>query len=286
MIDGASNTSGIGISVSPGTNRSASISYVTLQNTGGHGISVTNGTFNIGQGVTVKNAGTAAKRRDGLNITSGTVRINVTAGQATTSFLNNTQHGIYVTGSGVLNVTGVPVLSPAPNGQGTVVVSGNFSTGVRIFEAPGTGLSTIDGLVSWANTASGLRVYGGSKVKVRNSVFLANGANGVYVTSYDGTAAGNDLSQIDLGTAADKGRNTIQALLGSNPDITGLCVAMSGGMGSLTLRAVGNVFAGPTDCGSVTGVPLLRAPTCSGFVDVGVVLTVGTTVTVDASGCL
>jgi len=285
-IDGASNTSGIAIGVAPGAGKAAALSYVTVENTGGNGIAVSNGVLSIGQGVTVTNAGTSAKRRDGLNIGGGAVRIAVAAGQAPTSFLNNTQHGIYVTGAGVLSVTGVPVTLPAPNGQGTVVVSGNFSAGVRIFEAPGAAAqSTLDGLVAWANPSSGLRVYGGSKVKVRNGVFLANGGNGVYVTSYDGTAAGNDLSQLDFGTAADPGRNTLQALLGSNPDVTGVCVSMAPNRGALTLHAAGNVFAGPVDC-STSMAPLLRAPTCSGFVDVGVVISAGTAVTVDASGCL
>jgi hypothetical protein len=203
--------------------------------------------------------------------------------EAPTSFLDNTQHGIYVTGTGTLSVTGTPVLPP--NGHGTVVVSGNFSAGVRLFEAQGGAPSTLEGLVAWANPSSGLRVYGGSRLKVRKSVFLANGANGVYVTSYDGSAAGNDLSQIDLGTVADPGHNTLQASLGSNPDVTGLCVSMSPGVDAFTLHAAGNIFAGPLDCTRVLPppAPVLRAQTCSGFVDVGVVL--GTTVVVDTAGC-
>jgi hypothetical protein len=283
-IDGSSNTSGIAIGVAPGTGKAAALSYVTIQNTGGNGVAVSNGVVAIGQGVTVQNAGTSTKRRDGLNIGGGTVHIAVAAGEAPTSFLNNTQHGIYVTGAGVLTISGVPVTPP--NGQGTVVASGNFSAGVRIFEAPGAAAqSTIGGLVAWANPSSGLRVYGGSKLKVRNSVFLANGANGVFVTSYDNTSAGNDLSQLDLGTVGAPGHNTLQALLGSNPDVTGVCVSMSANMGALTLHAAGNVFAGPIDC-STSILPILRAPTCSGFVDVGVVTALGTTVTVDAAGCI
>ena len=46
-------------------------------------------------------------------------------------------------------------------------------------------LSTINGLVAWQNAQNGLRLYGGEKVKVRNSVFLANVLNGVYVTAFD-----------------------------------------------------------------------------------------------------
>ena len=293
LIDGSSNTSGIAIGVAPGTTKTAGLQYVTVQNTGGNGIAVSNGVLKIGQGVTVKNAGTTTTRRDGLNIGGGTVHIAVAAGQAPTSFLNNTQHGIYVTGAGVLTVAGVPVTPP--NGQGTVVTMGNFSSGVRIFEAPGVGAqSTLAGRVAWANASTGLRVYGGSKLKLRNSVILANPTNGVYVTSFDNTAAGNDLSQLDLGTVADPGHNTLQAALGSNPDVAGVCVSMAAAQDALklradalTLHAAGNVFAGPIDCATASLPPplLLRAPTCSGFVDVGVALALGTTVTVDTSGC-
>ena len=205
-IDGASQTSGIGIGVSPGSGKAASLSYVTVQNTGGHGIAVSNGTLAIGQGVTVTGAGTALKRRDGLNIAGGLVNIMVTSGQAPTAFNNNTQHGIYVTGAGVINITGFPVTVPAPNGQGTVVANGNALAGLRIFEAPGNAaFSTVNGLVAWQNAQNGLRLYGGGKVKVRNSVFLANVLNGVYVTPYEANAAGNDLSQLDLGTALGSG---------------------------------------------------------------------------------
>jgi hypothetical protein len=284
-LDGSSNTSGVGIGVAPGTGKTSSLTYVTVQNTGGHGILVTNGTLNLGQGVTAQGAGTAAKKRDGLNVSGGTVNINVGSGQAPTSFLANTEHGIYVTGAAVLNVSAVPVFSPAPNGQGTVVVSGNANAGVHIFEAPGAaGTSTLSGLVSWGNQASGLKIYGGSKLKVRNSVFLNNGTNGVYILNFNTIASGNDLSQIDLGTTADLGGNYLQALLGSNPDLTGLCVTMSAGMGALSLKAAGNVFAGPTNC-AVTSASLVRFPYCTSYVDIGVVPQTGTTVTVDASNC-
>jgi hypothetical protein len=285
ILDGSTNTSGIGIGVAPGNNKTAILTYVTVQNTGGHGIVVTNGTLNVGQGVTSKGAGTAVKKRDGLNISGGTVNINVGSGQAPTSFLNNTQHGIYVTGAAVLNINGSPVVSPSPNGQGTVVVGGNANAGVHIFEAPGAAaMSAVNGLVSWGNLLSGMKIYGGSKVKVRNSVFLNNATNGLYVLAFSATGAGNDLSQIDLGTSADHGGNYLQALIGSSPDLTGVCVSMSSGMGALSLKAAGNIFAGPTDC-SVSSAALVRSTNCSGFVDLGVVSQSGTTVTVDASSC-
>ncbi|HEY0870160.1 MAG TPA: hypothetical protein VGD55_07160, partial [Acidothermaceae bacterium] len=164
-IDGNANTSGIGIAVSPGSGKTASISYVTVQNTGGDGIAVANGTLNIFQGVTVTNAGSAAKHHDGMNLSGGTVNIGVMAGQATTSFSNNTEHGIYVTGRAVLNVVGVPVTSPAPNGQGTVIANNNGFDGLEIFETPfAAGQSSIIGLVAWGNRKHGIQLFGGEKV--------------------------------------------------------------------------------------------------------------------------
>jgi len=284
-IDGGSNTSGIGIGVSPGSGRSAALSYVAVRMTGGHGIAVSNGTLAIGPGVTATGAGTALKRRDGLNIAGGTVNIAVASGQAEVAFNNNTQHGLYVTGSGIVNITGVPITTPAPNGQGTVTANGNAFAGLRIFESPGAAaLSSIDGLVAWANVQNGLRLYGGARTRVRGSVFLNNGLNGVYLTAFDGTAPGNDLSQIDLGRAGSPGRNHIQALLGSGPDLAGLCVAMSGGMGGLTLSAQGNVFAGPTDC-TMSSAGIVRSVVCGGYVDLGVLPALGTTITVDVAMC-
>ena len=135
---------------------------------------------------------------------------------------------------------------PAPNGQGTVVASGNGFAGLRIFEAPGAAaVSTVNGLVGWQNAQNGLRLYGGGRVKVRNSVFLANVLNGVYVTGSDGTDAGNDLSQIDLGSVSDAGRNVLQAAVGSMPDLAGLCVGMSTGRGLLTLVGARQRVRGP-----------------------------------------
>jgi len=284
-IDGGSNSSGIAIGVSPGAGKSAALSYVNVQNTGGHGIVVSNGTLSIGQGLVVTGAGTALKRRDGLNIAGGLVNIMVGNGQAPTLFNNNSQHGIYVFGTGVINITGFPLTVPAPNGQGTVVATGNAFAGLRIFEAPGAaGMSTINGFVAWQNAQNGLRLYGGEKVKVRNSVFLANVLNGVYVTGYDASAAGNDLSQVDLGSVSDAGRNVLQASVGSMPDLAGLCVGMSPSRGLLTLSARGNIFAGPTDCTTSTA-GIVRSAVCGGFVDLGVVSASGTTVNVDVAGC-
>ena len=278
-IDGAANTSGVGIGVSVGAGKAA-ISYVTVQNSGGNGIAVVSGTLNIGQGVTVTNAGGAIKH-DGLNIAGGTVNLVVSAGQATTSFTNNTEHGIYVTGTAVLNVTGVPVL-PA-NGQGTVVVSGNAFDGLEIFESPGASPSTVTGLVAWGNTKQGVQLVGGEKVKLRSSVLLNNKLNGLLLTS---TAAG-DLATIDLGVANDPGLNQLQSVAGSNPNLAGLCISTSTNEGTLALSAEGNTFAGVTgsiDCSSST-TAIVRSPSCANGADVGIISGTGTSVMVDLATC-
>ena len=141
-------------------------------------------------------------------------------------------------------------------------------------------MSTINGLVAWGNTQNGLRLYGGTKVKIRNGVFLMNGLDAVYLTSYEATAAGNNLAELDLGTTADPGRNYLQGAVGSNPNLAGLCISMSDNMGALTLATRGNLFAGPTDCATSTAA-ITRSTVCGGYTDLGVIPAAGTTVTVD-----
>jgi hypothetical protein len=284
-IDGNLNSSGIGIGVAPGAGKTAAISYVTVQNTGGNGIAVTSGTLNILQGVTVTNAGSTTRHHDGLNISGGTVNVTVPAGQATTSFSNNSEHGIYVTGTGVLNINGVPVTTPGANGQGTVIANSNAFDGLEIFQAAGAAAqSSITGLVAWANIKQGIQLFGGEKVKIRRCVLLNNKLNGLFLTAADSTAASNDLSGINLGTAGDPGLNQLQASLGSNADLAGLCVSMAASQGALSLSAEGNTFAGPTDCTTSTN-SIVRSSTCANNVDIGVVPASGTTVTIDAAGC-
>jgi len=284
-IDGNGNSSGIAIGSSPGAGKSTTISYVTIQNTGGNGISVTNGTLNILQGVTVTNAGSTLKHHDGLYVSGGAVNIYVSGGQATTSFSNNSEHGIYVTGTGVLSLAGLPVTSPAPNGQGTVITNNNAFDGVEIFEGAGAAAqSLIQGLVAWGNTRHGVQLFGGEKVKVRGSVLLNNKLNGLFVTAADTSAASNDLSGIDLGTASDPGRNYLQSSLGSNADLAGLCISMAASQGTLSLSAEGNIFSGPTDCLSSTNT-VARSTSCTNNVDIGVVPATGTTVTIDTATC-
>ena len=99
-----------------------------------------------------------------------------------------------------------------------MVATGNAFDGLEIFETAGAApRSTVNGLVAWGNTKQGLQLFGGEKVKVRNSVLLNNKLNGLLVTSSDSSAASNNLSRIDLGVAGDPGRNQLQAAPARTP---------------------------------------------------------------------
>jgi hypothetical protein len=136
------------------------------------------------------------------------------------------------------------------------------------------------------NGAGGIHILAGSKVKVRNSVALANGLNGVVITNAANTAAGNDLSGIDLGVMTDLGHNILQASIGSNPNFgAGLCVRPGVTAGAQTLTAMGNVFTGPRDCAQATPGAVVRAATCAGRVDEAVVPAGNAAVTVLLNNC-
>ena len=160
----------------------ATMANVTIQNTRGHGVSVTGGTLNIGAGVVVSGAGNAAAaiQRNGLNVSGGVVNISNASGTQTL-FTGHTAYGIEVSGTGSVNVTGTATVPPT--GNGTVVTSLNTLAGLRVNQTPGStgALGTITGLVSWGNSSDGARLFGGSKVKIRNSVFGASTRYGVLV---------------------------------------------------------------------------------------------------------
>jgi hypothetical protein len=265
---------------------------VAIQNTLGHGINVTSGTLNIGAGVVVSGAGIVGTARDGILVSGGMANITVPAGQTQTSFNNNTSHGIEVSGLGSVNVTGVP--SGAPSSSGTVIANGNTTAGIRINQTVGgAGLQTnaINGLVAWANQNYGARIFGGSHVKMRNGVYGTNAVDGIIVSNGSGTAAGNDLTNIDLGIMGDPGLNWLQTPLGSlGTNLTaGLCVGMSNGMGALTLNARGNFFvttaSAQINCSTTVGT-ITKAATCQNHNSVGgSTAAAGTTVTIDVTSC-
>jgi hypothetical protein len=170
---------------------------------------------------------------------NGGVANIVNAAGTQTLFTGNAQHGIEVGATGSVNVTGTAG-APIPSNNGTVVASFNTQAGLRISQtAGGAGaLCTINGLVSWGNTNRDMIVTGGSKFKLRNSV-LGTGPEGIRITN---NGASNDLTQIDLGTGADPGKNWIQTPNGASGfhSGAGICIVMQANQGGLTLNAAGN----------------------------------------------
>ena len=235
VLDGVNHTGGIAILNSPGTSTfTSNISNLTIQNTNNDGIRVTAGTLTVGAGVLV-----SGSNQDGIRISGGAANINNPSG-AQTLFTGNASHGIEVSGLGSVSITGTP--GSVPSNSGTVVANFNTTAGIRINQTPGgVGLVTnnISGLVSWGNTNYGMRLFGGSLVKVRNSIFLGNVQYGVIVGSGANTIAGNDLSNLDLGKAGAPGKNYLQTpvgALGVNSQ-GGLCVALTACTGACRVEA-------------------------------------------------
>jgi len=292
IIDGNGHTSGFAIAVS-GTG-TANLSNVTIQNTRAQAINVTGAALNIGAGVVVKSAGIAGNAHNGLTVSGGVVNINVPNGQTQTSFTGNTSYGIEVSALGSVNITGAAVTPP--NGNGTVVIGTNqANAGMFIHQTAGMNLpavNTISGVVVWNNNTGGLRIGGGSAVKIRNSVFGANVRDGIRIVQGNGGSAAQqrNLAGLDLGTAGttpDYGHNYLQtptSVLGRNQN-SGLCLN-TGGPG--TLNAAGNfmVFGGgggtQVDC-STTMQTVTKGPTCTNGASLGIMG--GTTATVTLSQC-
>jgi hypothetical protein len=295
-LDGASHTGGTAIVNSPGTSTfTSSISNLTIKNTSSDGIRVTAGTLTIGAGVTV-----TGSNADGLHITGGAANINNASG-AETLFSGNALNGIEVGTLGSVSVTGTPG-SPIPSDAGTVVCSQNTQAGLLINQTPGTaGLASnsINGLVSWGNTNYGARLYGGSVVKMRNSLMLANGVYGVLVSGANSTA-GEDTSQLDLGVAGDPGKNWLQTPLGSGSlgtnGTAGLCVALANcTFPTCPVRVTENVSAegnqmvssaGTTQVDCSTSTSTISKGACSGMNSEGITAAGRVTTTVDIAGCM
>ena len=288
-IDGSGDTSGNGVVFNmSATGAKATISNVTIQNTGQDGVRVLKGTGVIGPGVTISDAGTATNAQSGVLVTDGTAELHGGNGADQTIIQNNKEYGISVTGPGEVNVmNGVPDITPAPNGAGTIIVRGNTAGGVSIAQS-GTGLrvNDITGLVSWNNKGPGLRILAGSKLKLRKSVLLANAGSGLVVNQTDNTPAGNDTSGIDLGKAFDAGANVLQmtTAAGNHPNTeSGLCVQLAETQGAHAVSALGNVFSGK-NCATTAGA-LTKATACSQQVDLALPMVNGTPVTVDTTLC-
>jgi hypothetical protein len=289
-IDGAA-TSGAGVLFALPDGASATLANVVVENTGDDGVRVTGGTAVLGS-LTVNNAGTAVQKQSGVEVTAGTARFVATGG-ATIVIANNSEHGISVSGRGNVELLGAPSGTPGQGG-GSLQVRGNAEAGLHIAQDLTVAIgqrkiNDVDGLVAHANRGAGLRVRGGSRLKLRRSVLLANGGAGVLIESAAAGAAGNDVSGIDLGASGDPGKNVLQTPLGSNPNTgAGICIDLSVGVGAVSVKARGNTFAtasGALDCSLATPpAKIAIAPTCGRF-NVGVDAAAGTPVTVELQNC-
>jgi hypothetical protein len=270
-IDGQNQTAAFGVYVSAGSDSTTSVASLDVQNMGRDGIRVANsGVLTIQGGVNSTHNGSSGTPADGLNVGGQAHATIDPSGGDPIHFDQNTAHGIYVNGTGSIQLTG----TPGSPGSGTVTTNGNVAAGLWIEQTPTLSPPTnlITGLVAWANLANGVRIVAGSAATMRNSVMLANGSNGLIVsTNVNGGTRNNDTSKIDLGTSAGPsyGGNTFQASLGSNPNSgAGLCLSIDRTAGSV-LNAAGNIFAGPKNCAS-SSATLTKNSRCSGSVDYSV----------------
>ena len=287
-IDGQNHLSGSGVTAAGGN---VTLEHVLIHETGDHGVRVTDGVAAIGGGVIVRSAGTDVEPRSGLEVTAGVARITVPAGTAQTLLEANTGPGVTVGPLAEFDATGAATTSPV-NGTGTIVVRsnegrGHFGAGVAIEQAgSSTRVHDLRGIVVWAHTQGpGLLIRGGARVKLRNSVLLANKTNGVLVSPGTDPAASNDLSRIDLGVAGDFGRNYLQvAATGNNSPNGGAAVCVERVMSNqtLTVRARGNFFA-LKDCTVANAGPIRSGTDCSVSGDVAIAP--GNLVNVDVTNC-
>ena len=299
VLDGNSHAGGTAILVSPSASTATStISNLTIQNTSSDGIRVTAGTLTVGAGVVV-----SGSNADGLDVTGGATNVNNASGTQTL-FTGNALSGIEVGALGSVSVTGTP--GSVPSNSGTVVSNFNGTAGILINQTPGgAGLVTnsVNGLVSWGNTSDGMRLFGGSLAKVRNSVLLANGRYGVLVGGAN-VLGGDDVTRLDLGKPSDPGKNYLQTPLGAlgTNATAGLCVALancttlgangcrSGGALTENLSAEGNFLVSlatphaQLDCSSSTAA--ITKGTCTGGNSDGITAATNVTTTVDVAGCM
>ena len=303
--DVATNSGGVAFNLAS-SGSSLSNLLINGGTTGVHGVVVATGAASTIGGVEVTGFTAAGVRAEGgaLTITAGTnihdnglgtsgelsglhvlndAQVTITGTGAPIQFNKNGQNGILLDGSGAakLTVTGTPSSATA----GTVVANSNGIDGVEIAQTGASpSLVTLTGLVAASNTQDGLRVFGGSNVQVRASMFLGNMHDGVNVATSTGAARApkpDDVSAIDLGTntTTNAGNNVFQS--SSTPNgFAGVCLNITRNL-SQTLNAEGNTWieaadagGASIDCASVAGTlteATAVAPSrpCAGGVDIG-----------------
>jgi hypothetical protein len=272
-ISGQTQIATYGILVTTGSAASTQISNLTVTSFLRDGILVENaGVLTIGAGVTSTLHGLATARRAGLHVTgAGSAIITVPSGMTPTHFDGNTDHGIFVDSNGSITLTG-SVTSPT-TGVGTITTSGNYAAGVWVQQIAGGPQNLIDGLESFgATNGNGLHFFAGSNIRVRNSASLGNANNGVLVSTQGNGS--DDITKIDLGTAADAGaglgNNVFQeplAMAGHNVG-SGICLNAKANTG--TLSAEGNTFSA-ANCATAAAALTATAGRCANNTDLGII---------------
>jgi hypothetical protein len=235
------------------------------------------GQATVGPGVVVDNSHGAAADSVAFGLLlTGAGRATVTGASGDRTEVTNTRGAAI----GVSDAASIVIQGDAANA--TVRVKGSSFAGLAVAQLPGNAtraVSEVRGLVSVGNL-HGAVLAGGSRVKVRNSIFLNNREQGVWVTASDNNAATaeqrNDVSAIDLGTTvsgAESGGNTLQATLSATGDDArnlgaGVCLTLglAAAVGARSVNALGNglisTTATQTNC-SVTTDQVVARRDCS-----------------------
>jgi hypothetical protein len=173
----------------------------------------------------------------------------------------------------------VTITGSQSGGNGSIECRGNAVAGLAIAQTPGAGLPLNDVtgfLTVGTTTGNGIRIEGGSNVRMRSSYSLGNFGSGIVVaTSVIGATRNNALANIDLGSSADaggsSGGNTFQASIGSNANGgAGICLQVDGNSG--TLSAQGNMFSGGKNCATTAASLTFSNANCGANRDLGLTL--------------
>jgi hypothetical protein len=292
-IDGQANTALDGVVAQTGSSpTTTTLKHVKIKSFAGAGIVVgnapgktTGGGLAIGPGVSSTGNGTAAAVASGLQVHENGIVVVTGAAGDETHFDQNTEAGIRVDDAAQLTLTGT--VGATPPASGTVTADANASAGLLIGQTPGTvPVNVVTGLTAWNTTAgAGIRVLGGSALKLRASSALGNSTDGVHVRSFvSGITVTNDTSKIDLGAsaAADPGKNVLQAPAGASPNAgVGICLEIQPNVGQIlnaygnTLVTAGNAGNPPVsiDCATTAGQVKRNTGNgaCAGGVALGVI---------------
>lgn len=177
---------------------------------------------------------------------AGRVDMQVGASADARSHYDHNAVGIRVNGGGVLDLVAIE----QTDGLKTVTASNNSIAG--LVELSSDAGNEVHNLGVIDNAIDGVRLFTGSKAKLRGLRIRGSGKHGIHVMSGTTLALGG----FDLGVLGDAGRNE----LGNNTD-TDICTETPSGGDQMT--AVGNTF-GAVDCLAGPGTVVDYVTSCAG----------------------